>query len=189
MVTMIADLTGAELLAQEPMMLFTPIQMLAMPVLAIQGIMIVTTEYRYKAQMNTYLATNKRWQAALVKACMYAAIAALLVFIACIVVLWMAGSLGNDNDLVQRILWVFPLGMALLVFFGQGLGLLLRQTAGVVALTLILYLGLGNLVMFIPKIGEDLVNYMPFTALNNFLLNTPSASAPWEGVAGFGWIF
>ncbi|MDY3126974.1 MAG: ABC transporter permease, partial [Corynebacterium sp.] len=47
----------------------------------------------------------------------------------------------------------------------------------------------GNLVMFIPKIGEDLVNYMPFTALNNFLLNTPSASAPWEGVAGFGWIF
>src|SRR5690625_6072701 len=101
---------------------------------------------------------------AIVKAVMYAAIAAILVVIAILAVLvlaklLLAGEMGDQfeifDDFTKRALWVFPLGMLMLVIFSQGLGLIMRQTTGAVALSLILYLGIDGMVTMIPKIGED----------------------------------
>ena len=55
---------------------------LGLPVLMIQAIMIVTTEYRFGTQTITFMATPRRWSVALVKLLMYAVIAAALSFIA-----------------------------------------------------------------------------------------------------------
>ena len=55
---------------------------LGLPVLMIQAIMIVTTEYRFGTQTITFMATPRRWSVALVKLLMYAVIAAALTFIA-----------------------------------------------------------------------------------------------------------
>src|SRR5690625_6093736 len=113
-----------------------------MPVLLIQAVMVVTTEYRFGVQTNTYMANQNRAMVAIVKAVMYAAIAEILVVVAILAVLvlaklLLAGEMGEQfeifDDFTKRALWVFPLGMLMLVIFSQGLGLIMRQTTGAVA--------------------------------------------------------
>ena len=64
-----------------------------------------------------------------------------------------------------------------------------RQTTGAVALSLILYLGIDGMVTMIPKIGEDIVHYMPFSALNTWIMDGDVAGAPWDSVTGSGLVF
>ena len=172
---------------------------LGLPVLMIQAIMIVTTEYRFGTQTITYMATPRRWSVALVKLLMYAVIAAALSFIA------VAGSYlltelfaydevaaqfqPWDDEMGQKQLWKYPLAAALIVLFSQGLGLLLRSTAGSVAIGLILFLGLDGFVSMIPKVGGKLVNYMPFSAFQSWLMDQTPADAPWKESWGFGLVF
>lgn len=173
--------------------------MLAMPVLLIQAIMVVTTEYRYGVQTNVYMATPTRWKVAIVKLVLYAVIAAaftaLAVAGAYLVAQGVLTGLAKESfdpwgsDAGKRQLWIYPLAMALLVLFGQGLGLLLRQTAGTVAISLILYLGLDQLVQAIPKVGEKIGPYMPFTSFQNWLYQSVPAHAPWDSASVSGWIF
>ena len=181
-----------------PNALVTGVYSLAMPVLLIQAVMVVTTEYRFGVQTNTYMANQNRAMVAIVKAVMYAAIAAILVVVAILAVLvlaklLLAGEMGEQfeifDDFTKRALWVFPLGMLMLVILSQGLGLIMRQTTGAVALSLILYLGIDGMVTMIPKIGEDIVHYMPFSALNTWIMDGDVAGAPWDSVTGSGLVF
>jgi ABC-2 type transport system permease protein len=48
-------------------------------------------------------------------------------------------------------------------------GILIRQTAGAVAILLIYTLLVENLVVLIPKIGGKIQEWMPFTVANHFL--------------------
>lgn len=171
---------------------------LSMPVLLIQGVMVVTTEYRFGVQTNTYMANHNRAMVAAVKAVMYGLIAAVLVLVGILATLGMAklilsGEMGENfevfDDFTTRALWVFPLGMFMLIVFGQGLGLIMRQTTGAVAVSLILYLGIDSMVSMIPKIGEDVVNFMPFTALNTWIMEGSVETAPWDTVTGSGLVF
>ena len=57
------------------------------------------------------------------------------------------------------------------------------------ALSLILYLGIDGMVTMIPKIGEDIVHYMPFSALNTWIMDGDVAGAPWDSVTGSGLVF
>ena len=145
------------------------------------------------------MATPRRWSVALVKLLMYAVIAAALSFIA------VAGSYlltelfaydevaaqfqPWDDEMGQKQLWKYPLAAALIVLFSQGLGLLLRSTAGSVAIGLILFLGLDGFVSMIPKVGGKLVNYMPFSAFQSWLMDQTPADAPWKESWGFGLVF
>lgn len=172
---------------------------LAMPVLLIQAIMVVTTEYRYKMQANVYMTNPRRWVVALVKLLMYAVVAAVLVVLGVVGAYVFTELVGSqavkdnfnpwDSDFGTRQLWVYPLAMAMLTLFGQGLGLLLRQTAGTVAISLILYLGIDNLVSMIPKIGEKIIHFMPFTALNRWVSDAHSPDAPWDSATGDALVF
>ncbi|MFG6303091.1 hypothetical protein ACGLFO_06450, partial [Corynebacterium hesseae] len=76
--------------------------------------------------------------------------------------------------------------------FVQGLGMLLRQTAGTVAISLILYLGLENIVRVLPTVGDKAIHFMPFTAFQNWAVNYVDENAPWssvgfEALVFFGW--
>ena len=181
-----------------PSTLLTVVYTLAMPVLLIQAVMIITTEYRFGVQTNTYMANHNRAKVALVKAVMYSIIAAILVVLGILATLLvakmsLAGDMGENfeifDDFTKRALWVFPLGMTMLVFFGQGLGLIMRQTTGAVAISLILHLGLDSMVQMIPKIGEDIVYFMPFSALNTWVMDAPVDNALWDSNTGSALVF
>ena len=172
---------------------------LGLPVIMIQAIMIVTTEYRFGTQTITYMATPRRWSVALVKLLMYAVIAAALTFVAVVGVYLLIDLFAKDavaedfnpweDEMGQKQLWKYPLAAALIVLFSQGLGLLLRSTAGSVAVGLILFLGLDSFVSIIPKVGAKLVNYMPFSAFQSWLMDQTSADVPWKESWGFCLVF
>ena len=172
---------------------------LGLPVLMIQAIMIVTTEYRFGTQTITFMATPRRWSVALVKLLMYAVIAAALSFIAVAGAYLLTELFAHDevaaqfqpwdDEMGQKQLWKYPLASALLVLFSQGIGLLLRSTAGAVAIGLILFLGVDNLVAAIPKVGNKLVNFMPFKSFQSWLWEIDPVDAPWKESWGFGLVF
>lgn len=167
----------------------TAVWMLGLPVLMIQSIMIITTEYRYNIQTNVYMANPNRPMVAVVKLVMYAVISALLVFLAVVGVYLLTQAIAGDvapdydpwnSESARRFLWVYPLVMAAMVVFSQGMGLLLRQTAGTVAICLILNLGIDQLISQLPKIGEHIAPFMPFTALQNWIFETVPGKAVWD---------
>lgn len=67
--------------------------------------------------------------------------------------------------------------------------MLIRQTAGSVALGLILYLGVDQIVSMMPVVGDKIGSFMPFTAFQNWLFNVPVDNALWTESAGSGIVF
>ncbi len=59
---------------------------------------------------------------------------------------------------------------AITAVIAVAVGILIRQTAGAVAILLIYTLLVENLVVLIPKIGDTIRKWMPFTEANNFLV-------------------
>lgn len=176
----------------------TAVYLLGFCVLMIQAIMIITTEYRYQVQSVTYLATPRRWTVALAKLLLYAAIAAILTFVVVVAGFLLADALAPasaaalfepfKDESALLIMWTFPTAAAALVVFSQGMALLLRQTAGTVALMLVWFMGLESIVRLIPNWGNDIARFLPFENLNAFVMNTPVQDAPW-GVHGSGVYF
>lgn len=168
------------------------------PVLMIQAIMLVTTEYRYGVQSVTYLATPRRWTVALAKLLIYAAFAAGLTFLVVAGGFLLADALAPavaaeqfhpwSDEEARMILWVYPAAAAMIVKISQGLALLLRQTAGSVALMLIWFMGLEQLFRLVPRIGSDIVRFLPFENLNAFTNGIALDGVPW-GPYGSGAYF
>lgn len=172
---------------------------LVIPIIMIQAIMVVTTEYRFGLQSTVYMSNPNRSIVALVKVLLYGVIAAVIMFLALVLIYFLSEMLAPDSvkelyepfkeDAGKRSLWMFPLLGFMVVIFVQGLGWLLRQTAGTVALSLILYLGLENVVRLIPKVGDDLIPYMPFSAFGNWAEDKVPDNVPWDSSAGSAIVF
>lgn len=165
-------------------------------VVLIQAIMVVTTEYRYGLVQQNYLATPKRWPVIAAKFVLYAVVAAiisLLVVVASYLVVDVllpedaaAQFTPFKDETGQRLLWAVPLVTVVAVLFVQGIGLLVRQTAGAVAITIIWMLGFDQFLRFIPRIGDDMAKIMPFQNLNNFLSNLPFEGTDWSPWSSLG---
>ncbi|GAB3694228.1 multidrug ABC transporter permease [Corynebacterium nasicanis] len=168
----------------------TTVFIIGFPVLMIQAIMLVTTEYRYHLQSSSYLATPRRWTVALAKLLLYAAFAAVLTFLVVIAGFYLAKALAPDSaaDLfhplddpgAHHIMWVYPAAAAMTVMISQGVALLLRQTAGTVALMLIWFMGLEQIFRLVPKIGADIVRFLPFENLGAFVNETQLDGVAWN---------
>lgn len=173
--------------------------MLGIPIIMIQAIMIVTTEYRFGLQSTVFMANPNSSIVALVKLLMYAVIAAVILFLALVLIYFVSDLSASkeiadiykpfEEDGSKRALWLLPLLGFMVVIFVQGLGWLLRQTAGTVALSLILYLGIENVVRLLPKVGDDLIPYMPFSAFGNWASDTVPENVPWDSSAGSAIVF
>ncbi|MDO5032304.1 ABC transporter permease [Corynebacterium sp.] len=173
--------------------------LMGVPVLMIQGAMVVTTEYRYKLPATVYMANPNRWMVALAKLVMYAFLAAVIMFLNLVLIFVLADLTTNpsaaeaftpfSDEAGQRLLWVYPLGAVGIVLFVQGLGWIMRQTAGTVAVSLILYLGLESVVRLLPKVGDKIIHFMPFEGFYQWTNNTVDPNAPWDNVAMGGVIF
>ncbi|MDK8794974.1 ABC transporter permease [Corynebacterium sp. MSK044] len=169
--------------------------------LMIQAIMVVTTEYRYKVSATNMTLTPQRWKVALSKLIVYGGYAAALSFlilVLCFVIgdLIAANPIGwTSNDYSRRALWAVPLATFVSVLLVQGVGWIVRQTAG----ALVAYLGwqfaVEPLIGFLPKVGKDIQAYAPFANLQYFTSNIqnpgpePGVSAPielWQSLLLFG---
>lgn len=168
------------------------ILLMGMPIIMIQAAMVVTTEYRYKTQSQTFMANPQRWTVACAKLLLYGVIAAIIAFLSLVYIFVLADMTTNESAAEafqpfasedgKHMLWAFPVAAFGAVVFVQGLGLLLRQTAGTVAISLILYMGLENLVRLLPVVGDKVIHFMPFTAFQNWALGYVDENAPWSSV-------
>lgn len=169
------------------------IYMFGFIIIAVQAVMVVTTEYRHRYQSITYMATPKRWTVAVAKLLLYLVVGMLLTFITVVLCYLVAGWMAPadataayepfSSEEGQRMLWVYPVMSGLMILFSQGIALLLRQTAGAVTLVLAWYLALEGVLAMLPRIGDDLNKYAPFVNLNAFATNAEVADVAW-GVAG-----
>lgn len=186
----------------QPNALAAILLVLIVPILMIQGAMVITTEYRHKTQTVTFMANPNRWTVALAKLLLYGVIAALILFLGAVYIFVLADMTTNESaaeafqpfsdERAQRLLWALPVAGFGAVMFVQGLGWLLRHTAGTVAISLILYMGIENTVRFLPVVGDKMIHFMPFTAFTNWTMDVVEDSAPWDSVGMsavifFGW--
>lgn len=156
----------------------------------VQQAMIVTTEYRYGIPATNFRVTPQRWKVAVVKLLLGAALAAIIAAVALVT----AFTLGDltapvsanwpTNPAAVRALWAVPLGMALISMFTQGVGWIARNTSAAVVIGMSMLLFVESIVSLIPRIGADLVKWMPFGNLIGFMTNqpTPHWSSVWAGL-------
>lgn len=161
----------------DPRMVLYALPLVGYPILAIQAIMVVTTEYRYHVQQATYTAVPQRWVVVASKFLLYGVFAAVLTFLTALLSVAVAHArvpfpeyaFKLSDPAVWELLGQYALGAAAVVLFAQGIGLLIRHTAGAVGLFLAWILAGEQILSFIPKIGSTLANWMPFNHLSNFL--------------------
>ncbi|AZA10631.1 multidrug ABC transporter permease [Corynebacterium gerontici] len=150
-------------------------------VLAVQSIMVITSEYRYNSQNVTFLAVPSRLRVAAVKWLIYALIVVLLVTIA---VLFIA-PFGEGS--VWKAWCVNVCGALALMTLSQGVAYITRQAAGAIAIVFLWQFALEPALAFIPKAGA-VYRYAPFNNYGAFLLQRPVADVPW-GWQGSGLYF
>ncbi|MBZ8176525.1 multidrug ABC transporter permease [Corynebacterium poyangense] len=167
----------------------------SMIVIVIQAVMIITTEYRFGYQTTTYLAQPRRWIVAIAKLLLYVLIGVILTFFTVVATLVIARLFKPDStfnpftdEAAHRAMWVFPATAAMVITLSQGVGLLLRQTAGAVSLVLMWFLLIETVLTLIPRIGKHLGDWAPFMNLGIFV----NDSAKPDGVMNSsqaGWYF
>jgi len=153
-------------------------------IVIVQASMTVTTEYRFGIPQTNFRVAPKRWQVAVAKLVLGAALAALLTFLG-LVVAFAIGDLTApvpanwvSNTAARRALWAIPLGMALITLFQQGVGWIARNTSGAVVTGMGMMLLIESIVSFIPRYGADVAKLLPFGNLMAFMTNSPTQN--WE---------
>lgn len=158
--------------------------------LIVQAIMVVTTEYRHNCVGVTFTATPQRILVLVCKWFLYTVIATAMTFITLIGGIYGAKILAGsevskqvdvwNNEYLLRMLWAYPLVALLMVTFSMGIAMLVRQTAGAVAIMLSWFLGLETFVYFLPKYGPQISNHGPFSNLQAFLTQGNLTHTKWE---------
>lgn len=170
-----------------PLTVIATVAMTTMIVLIVQQSMIVTTEYRFGISATNFRLRPKRWQVAVAKLLLGAVLAAVIALVALIVAFALGDALApvpaswTTNPATRRALWAVPLGMALVTMFMQGVGWLVRNTAGSVVAGLGMMLVAETIIGLIPNLGQNLVKYLPFGNLIAFMTNQPTSAWPLGG--------
>ncbi|WP_396125072.1 MULTISPECIES: multidrug ABC transporter permease [unclassified Corynebacterium] len=167
-------------------------------IVSIQAIMVFTAEYRHNYASVTFAATPQRIQVVVAKWLVYSFFAAVMTFITTIscfyIAKWAASEEASktlivwSDDNALRLMWVLPLVIVLMVTFSQGVALIVRQTAGAVALMSMWILALENIVGLLPKIGPWVVKYGPMSNMQAFVQRTDIQDIVW-GYQGSGLYF
>ena len=153
-------------------------------IVIVQASMTVTTEYRFGIPPTNFRVAPKRWQVAVAKLVLGAALAALLTFLGLVVAFAIGDATAPvpanwvSNTASRRALWAIPLGMALITLFQQGVGWIARNTSGAVVTGMGMMLLVESIVGFIPRYGADVAKFLPFGNLMAFMTNSPTQN--WE---------
>jgi ABC-2 type transport system permease protein len=146
-------------------------------VMMVMAALAVTTEYRFSTIRVTFQAVPNRTALLLAKTTVVAVLAALVGEIAAFASWGIARmihpnvALALNTEQAWRNVAGMGLVYAITAVIAVAIGILVRQTAGAVAILLVYTLLVENLVVLIPKIGQTIQKWMPFTEANNFLVS------------------
>jgi ABC-2 type transport system permease protein len=144
-------------------------------VMMVMAALAVTTEYRFGTIKTTFQAVPNRTALLLAKTGVVAILAAVIGEVAAFASWGIAKLIHPTTTLALsgEQAWRNVAGMGLVYFvtavIAVAVGILIRQTAGAVAILLIYTLLVENLVVLIPKIGDNIQQWMPFTVANHYL--------------------
>jgi ABC-2 type transport system permease protein len=144
-------------------------------VMMVMAALAVTTEYRFGTIKTTFQAVPNRTALLLAKTGVVAVLSAVIGEIAAFASWALARAIHPASTLALsgEAAWRNIAGMGLVYLItaviAVAVAILVRQTAGAVAILLIYSLLVENLVVLIPKIGQDIQQWMPFNVANHFL--------------------
>ncbi|MFI6098424.1 hypothetical protein ACIA8G_22960 [Lentzea sp. NPDC051213] len=148
---------------------------LALVVVLVLGALAVTTEYRFGTIRSTFLAVPNRTSALVAKTAVVALVAGVIGEIVAFGSWAMAKVIKPSADLAINTgaEWRHVAGVGLMFAIGAiiavAVGILVRHTAGAVAILLVWSMLLENLVGIIPKVGVKIQAWLPFMNADNFL--------------------
>lgn len=154
----------------------------------VMAALAVTTEYRFGTIRATFQATPNRTKVLLAKAALVGSLGFVIGELAAFGSLAVTKLIapGSDLALSESHEWRQVVGVGLVFLVGSVLalavGVLLRQTAGAVAVLLLWPLLVESMTPLIPSIGEDLGKWMPFGAADHFLTGGSPAGAQPPGM-------
>lgn len=147
---------------------------LSQMVMTVMAALAVTTEYRFGTIRTSFQAVPSRTKLLLGKTAVVAGLAALVGLIASFGALGIGMLLAPGADLsVSGAEWRLVAGQgivyALAAVIAVAVGALLRQSAAAVAILILWPLLVENLVMLIPKVGDDMNRWAPFANASSFI--------------------
>ncbi|WP_328989111.1 ABC transporter permease [Kribbella sp. NBC_01245] len=147
---------------------------LSQMVMTVMAALAVTTEYRFGTIRTSFQAVPSRTKLLLGKTAVVAGLAALVGLIASFGALGIGMLLAPGADLnVSGSEWRLIAGQgivyALAAVIAVAVGALLRQSAAAVAILILWPLLVENLVMLIPKVGDDMNRWAPFANASSFI--------------------
>jgi ABC-2 type transport system permease protein len=144
-------------------------------VILVLAALSVTTEYRFNTIKTTFQAVPGRTSALLAKTVVVALTSGVVGLIAAFASLGVGKLLQPSADLALdspadwRAVAGVGLVFAIAAVIAVAVGVLIRQTAGAVALLLAYSLMVEELVRLIPNVGADIQKWMPFKLAERFL--------------------
>ncbi len=159
-------------------------RVIGMAALMVVAVLAVTTEYATGTIATTFLAVPDRGAALRAKALVVAVLAG-LVGLAGAIGSWAASAVllpGADLALDGLDAWRQVAGVGLVdagaAVVAVAVGVLVRHTAGAVALVLVWVLVAEALVGAIPVVGPAVAPFLPFEAAGRFLADAPAGAGP-----------
>ncbi len=152
-------------------------------VMMVMAALAVTTEYRFGTIRTTFLAVPDRTRVLVAKAVVVALLAGIVGEAAAAASWAVAAVIQPDAplglDTAQEYRNVFGVGLVYLVaaVIAVAVGILLRHTAGALALLFVWTFLVESLVPVIPRIGKHVQHWLPFTVGDNFVVAGRSETA------------
>jgi ABC-2 type transport system permease protein len=144
-------------------------------VMMVMAALAVTTEYRFGTIRTSFQAVPQRAALLLGKTAVVAFLAGVVGLVAAFGA-WGMGKLFVNTDAISlntgaewRLLAGEGLVFAISAVIAIAVGILIRQSAGAIAILLLWPILVENLIGIIPKVGDDLSKWSPFTNGSSFL--------------------
>lgn len=166
-------------------------------VLMILAALSVTSEYRFGVIRATFTAMPNRPLVLTVKAVFIGVLGAVLTGVVGLVAVYLTKAFAGDEagarlvfdgDSGWRPIYGIPLYAFLAVVLAVGVGTLLRQSAGTIALLLLWPLLIESLFNLFGSVGRDIMPFLPFMNANHFLGVEQGVEfhwGPWGSLAYF----
>jgi ABC-2 type transport system permease protein len=151
-------------------------------VMMVMAALAVTTEYRFGTIRASFQAVPNRTAVLLAKAGVVGLVAGVVGEITAFGSWALVRAMHNDplTALSDGAAWRQVAGTgavyALAAVLALAVGILVRQTAGAVVILLLWALLVENLVQLIPRVGDKIHDWMPFTQASHFLTAGQSAA-------------
>jgi ABC-2 type transport system permease protein len=162
-------------------------------VIMVMAALAITTEYRFSTIRATFQAIPNRTAALSAKTAVVALLAVVIGEVAAFGSWGIAAIIQPDTHLAISSAddWRMVAGSGLVygmaAVIAVAIGILVRQSAAAISILLIWPLLIEGLVPLIPKVGDDIQHWLPFTMANEFMSgpNTDAALSPWASLAYF----